>query len=325
MAQLTSLPPLYIRVPAPNPRPPAERFSLRYKAAAEQVRPGRLLVVLVNASPGLAEHSPRAGADIGPAEPAEGDVCAAPDVGAVGRAGHHPDELTPPGFGSNPLLLLPRAISIFEMPPSSEFDEIIDRKILPASSERQVHATRHLVRCCNALPRGRCDIKDPRLAITGEPMQGNARFRGDAEFDHELCKPARVQTTGTVGLEEVLSRPGAAADGNTRPVGVHHQFLARESVVALGSADFERTGAVHGKLFGKRRREPWKIHRELLQFIRDGDTYGAVQCHVISRRALLQGAAKRFDGPGRTVLAHQHQNLAVRAEGQRGRFGSERV
>ena len=60
-------------------------------------------------------------------------------------------------------------------------------------------------------------------------QQGDPRLGREPEPDDQLGKPARMQSAGAIGLEEILARPGAAADRNARPVGVHRPVFCRKA------------------------------------------------------------------------------------------------
>src|SRR4051794_11926417 len=61
-------------------------------------------------------------------------------------------------------------------------------------------------------------------------------------------RAAPVSTTSAVRLVQVLAAQRAAADRHTRTVGVDHQLLATETVVAFGTADGKIASAVQDNL-----------------------------------------------------------------------------
>ena len=84
----------------------------------------------------------------------------------------------------------------------------------------------------------------PRLPVARAPQQlhGGLR-RSPTPHDRERQPPGRDRPRA-VHLEEVLARQRPAPDRDPRPVGVGHELLAREAVVAVGAAALEVAGAV---------------------------------------------------------------------------------
>ncbi len=86
----------------------------------------------------------------------------------------------------------------------------------------------------------------------------------------------REDCTCPVRLEEILATERAAADGNARTVGIHHEFLAAQLVVALWPANLDVPRTVDVKLLGQTGAESEDRASALPQFACDGIAHGTM-------------------------------------------------
>ncbi len=160
------------------------------------------------------------------------------------------------------------------------------------------------------------DREHPCLLVPGKEPQRHHAFTSRTGQHDRLGDPPRKDPTRTIGLVEVLPRPGPTADRDPGTISVDNQLLPAQAVITFRSPRREVSGPVDANFTWQSPPKPGDRHHETVESFLEHLVDGPLQHDVITRFVLLNRDTQLLE-PGLLILpARQDDQLAVGSQGQ---------